>query len=123
MVAQDKDKKLGGIFRPQDKPENKPFYVDAVRRNLGLGLESTGEPKSGLSPDVLQKLLDVNVSMVPNCVRTPRWICSNIEMSEVQKQLEQHDEIAIDFENNNEHSYLGTNSLFFPNHIQFKTVF
>lgn len=106
MLAKGKDKKLGPVFRPQDRPENKAFYVDAVRRNLGLGSETVSEPSSLPSTPLLPNI-DVKVTMNGTCTRTPRWIGKPDEVAEVQTLLNQHDEVAIDFENNNDHSFLG----------------
>ncbi len=50
--------------------------------------------------------------MNPKCTRQPRWIGTDAEVAMVQEHLKQQDEIAIDFENNNDHSYLGTDSKF-----------
>jgi hypothetical protein len=98
--------KLGPVPRPQDLPANHDFFVDAVKRNLGLDHNYTGEVTTEIKDDVLSLLSRVAV-INKSCSRRPVWIDTKETLNDFFRTVEGATEIAVDLEYNNDQSFLG----------------
>lgn len=101
-LAKRRDQRMGEVSRPQDDPRNLAFFKDSVRRNLGL-------PKPAIDDlDPAEKYSSELVYTTEKLsTRQPEWISSEEEMKSLWKVIKATGEVAVDFENNIDHSYLG----------------
>lgn len=107
MESRKRDQILGPVARPQDQPSNLPFYRDAVRRNLGITGQNSPHTSPFQDPVLNAKILPKVFNFDNKMCRTPVWIDDTQGVNALLAQSESATELAIDFENNTEHSYLG----------------